>query len=63
MAVSPNRGYLHCAILKALHAFQEKAGLKSMDVQLFLQNAPNEIFKTSKKTWNSPEPPAELIQK
>ena len=45
VAVSPNRGYLNCAILKALHAFQEKRDLKSRDMQFFLQNVSNEIFK------------------
>ena len=33
-----NRGRLHCAILKALHSFQEKRALKSRDMQLLLQN-------------------------
>ena len=28
VAASPNRGYLHCVILKALHGFQEKRALK-----------------------------------
>ena len=48
VAVSPNRGYLHCAILKVLHDFQEKRALKSRDMQFFFQNVPNEIFKISK---------------
>ena len=40
-----NLGYLHCAILKALHRSQEKRVHKSKDMQFFLQNVPNEIFK------------------
>ena len=44
VAASPNPGYLHCVILKALHAFQEKRDLKSRDMQCFLQNFLNEIF-------------------
>ena len=48
VAASTNRGYLHCAILKALHGFQEKRALKSRDMKFFLQNAPNEIFKIFK---------------
>ena len=40
-----NLSYLHCAILKALHSFQEKRAHKSKDMQFFLQNVPNEIFK------------------
>ena len=47
-AASPNRGYLHCTILKALHDFQEKRNLKSRDMHIFLQNDPNEIFKIFK---------------
>ena len=30
-----NRGYLHCAFLKAFYDFQEKRVNKSMDMQLF----------------------------
>ena len=48
MAGSFNRGYLHCTILKSLHGFQEKRALKSRDMQFFLQNVPNEIFKILK---------------
>ena len=33
VSASPNRGYLHCAILKALHSFQEKRAIKSRDTQ------------------------------
>ena len=32
-----NRGYLHCAILKALHVFQEKRACKSRDMQFFFK--------------------------
>ena len=53
VAASPNRGYLHCAILKALHGFQEKRALKSKDMQFFLQNVPNEIFKIFKMFENN----------
>ena len=42
-----NRGYLHCAVLKALHGFQEKRAYKSRGMQLFLQNVSNEILKIS----------------
>ena len=53
VAAYPNRGYLHCAILKALHAFQEKRDLKSRDMQFFLQNVSNEIFKIFKMFENN----------
>ena len=53
VAASPNRVYLHCAILKALHSFQEKRALKSSDMQFFLQNFPNEIFKMFKMFENN----------
>ena len=43
-----NRGCLYCDILKALHGFQEKRAHKSRDIQFFLQNAHNEIFKILK---------------
>ena len=43
-----NRANLHCAVLKALHSFQEKRSHKSRDMQFFLQNIQNEIFKISK---------------
>ena len=52
-AASPNRGYLHCTILKALHAFREKRDLKSRDMHIFLQNDPNEIFKIFKMFENN----------
>ena len=48
-----NRGYLHRAILKALHGFQEKRSLNSRDMQFFLQNYPNEIFKIFKMFENN----------
>ena len=40
-----NRGFLHCAILKALHGFKENRAHKARDMQSFLQNIQNEIFK------------------
>ena len=43
-----NRGYLHCAIRKALHGFQEKRVHKLRDMQLILQNVQNESFKIFK---------------
>ena len=48
-----NRGYLHCAILKALHGFQEKRAHKSWDMQFFIQNVPDEIFKIFKMFKNN----------
>ena len=53
VAVCPNRGYLHCAILKDLHVFQEKRDLKSSGVQFFLQNVPYEIFMIFKMFENN----------
>ena len=43
-----NRSYLHCAILKAFYGFQEKRVDKSIDMQFFLRNVPNEILKIFK---------------
>ena len=43
-----NRGCLQYAFLKALHGFQEKRAHKSRDMQCFLQNFQNEIFKILK---------------
>ena len=43
---------MHCAILKALHDFQEKRAHKSRDMQFFLQNFQNEIFKVFKMFKN-----------
>ena len=53
VAVCPNRGYLHCAILKALHVFQKKREFKSNGEQFFLQNVPYEIFKIFKMFENN----------
>ena len=47
-----NHGCLHCAILKAVHGFQEKRARKSRDMQFFLQNFQNEIFKIFKMFKN-----------
>ena len=43
-----NSGCLHSPILKALPNFQEKTAHKSSDMQFFLQNVQNEIFKVFK---------------
>ena len=48
-----NRGYLHCANLKALHGFREKRAHKSRDMQFFLHNVQNEIFKIFKMFKNN----------
>ena len=48
-----NRGCLHCAILKALHDFQEKRAHKSRDMQFFLQIVQNDIFKIFKTFKNN----------
>ena len=48
-----NRGYLHFAILKALHSFQEKRAHKSRDMQFFLENVQNEILKIFKMFQNN----------
>ena len=39
---------MHCAILKALYGFNEKRAHKERDMQSFLQNVQNEIFKILK---------------
>ena len=64
-----NRGCFHCAFIKALYNFKEKRAHKAQDMQFFLQNIQNEIFKILKMfkynmkfTWNS-EQPVELTQK
>ena len=44
---------LHCYILKALHGFQEKRAHKSRDIQFFLQNVQNKIFKIFKMFKNN----------
>ena len=48
-----NRGCLQCAILKALNGFQEKRAHKSGDMQFFLQNVQNKIFKIFKMFKNN----------
>ena len=53
VAASPNRDYLHCAVLKVLHAFQEKRDPKSRAMLFFLLNVPNEIFKIFKMFENN----------
>ena len=47
-----SRGCLQCAILKALHSFQEKRAHKSRDI-FFLQNIQNGIFKIFKMFKNN----------
>ena len=44
---------MYCAILKALHGFQEKRAHKSRDMQFFLQNFQNEIFNIFKMFKNN----------
>ena len=59
-----NHRCLHCAILKTLYSFNEKRAKKAEDMQFFLQNVQNEIFKMFKcNISNSPEQPVELTQK
>ena len=48
-----NRGRLHYAILKALHGFKEKRVRKAIDMQVFIQNVQNEIFKILKMFKNN----------
>ena len=55
VATSPNRAYLQCASIKALLAFREKWYLKSRDIEFFLQNVLNEIFKIFKMFENNME--------
>ena len=43
-----NCGCLHCAILKALHDFQEKRVHKSRGKQFLFQNVQNEISRFSR---------------
>ena len=45
--------HLHCAFLKALYCSQEKRVQKSSDMHFFLQNVPNEIFKTFRMFENN----------
>ena len=40
-----NRSYLHSAVLKALHGFQEERAHMSRDMQFFLQNVQNDFFR------------------
>ena len=40
-----NRSYLHGAVLKALHGFQEERAHMSRDMQFFLQNVQNDFFQ------------------
>ena len=64
-AASPNRGYLHCAILKDLHAFKEKDALRHGTCVFFFkmfQMRFSRFSKCLKTTWNSPEQPAELTK-
>ena len=48
-----NRGCLHCVIRKALHGFKEKRAHKARDMQFFLQNFQNYIFKILKMFKNN----------
>ena len=48
-----NRDCLHCAILKALHGFKEKGANSARDMQFFLENVQNEIFKNMKMFENN----------
>ena len=48
-----NRGHLPMCYSKALHSFQEKGANKSRDMQFFLQNVQNEIFKIFKMFKNN----------
>ena len=61
-----NRGYLHCAILKALHGFQEKKlasqGICNFFFKMFKMRF-SRFSECLKTTSNSPEQPAELTQK
>ena len=47
-----SRSYLHCAILKALYSFKEKSAHKVREMQFFLQNVQNVIFKILKMFRN-----------
>ena len=44
-----NRGCLHCATLKGLYGFKGKRACKVRDMQFFLQNVENVIFKVLAK--------------
>ena len=58
-----NCGCLDCAIIKALYSFKEKGDHKVREMQFFLQNVQNVIFKVLKMSQtiqDSPEQPVEL---
>ena len=46
-----NRSYLHGAILKVLHGFQEKITHKSRDMEFFLQNVQNDSLQNDFKIF------------
>ena len=48
-----NRGCLHCAIVKVLYGFKEKRAHKVREIQFFLQNVQNVIFKILKMFKNN----------
>ena len=48
-----NCGCLHRDIRKALHGFKDKRSHKARDMQFFLQNIQNEIFKILKMFKNN----------
>ena len=67
VAAFPNHGYLHCAILKALHVmrFRKKETLIQGICNFFFKLSQmrfSRFSKCFKTTWNSPEQPAELIR-
>ena len=47
------RGNLHCAILKALHIFQEERAQKSRNMHFVPQNIQNEVFNIFKMFKNN----------
>ena len=61
VAACHNRDYLHCALLKVLHAFQEKETLSQGMCNFFFKMFQSRFSKQLKATWNSPEQPTELI--
>ena len=46
-----DRGYLPCAILKALHGLQKKRAHKSRDMQFLLQNVQNDLLQNDLKIF------------
>ena len=66
VAAFPNSGYLHCVILKALDAFQEKERVRKQRTCNFffkmVQMRLSRFLKRLETTWNSPEQPADLTQ-